>query len=69
MGQAPSSSVGGLRPVSDGVVVGFPSGCSGSAGPSGLSVSIGSCLQVAELGVYFAHDKVLFFWLVARQDL
>ena len=31
--------------------------------------SIGSRFQVAELGVYSAHDKALFFWLVARQDL
>ena len=29
--------------------------------------SIGSHLQVVELGVYFAHDKALLFWLVARQ--
>ena len=31
--------------------------------------SIGSRLQVAELGVYFPHDKALFFWLVAKQDI
>ena len=30
---------------------------------------IGSQLQVAELGVYFAHDEALFFWLISRQDL
>ena len=30
---------------------------------------IGSHLQVVELGVYFTHDKALFFWLVAKQDL
>ena len=28
-----------------------------------------SCLQVAELDVYSAHDKAVRFWLGARQDL
>ena len=39
LGQAPSSSIGAPRPMSDSVGVHVPSGCSGSAGPSGLLVN------------------------------